>query len=221
MKIKKYKALFIIFTFFIVIYFLLDLIKIKKIECKTQYGECPKSIYGDSKNIKDIKKSLKSNFLVNNFTIQYQIPSILKVFVNIKKAEFIVYDQLANKYFSVDKDGLILNNENDSTLSLLTKKDFKGEIGTRISDKDLFFLNLIRKVNLLYGVNVGEYFSDGDYLSIKLKSGETVYFPSVGDVDVLIGGLRVIFSRLNDNDEGIKMDYVKEIDLRFKNPVLR
>jgi len=40
-------------------------------------------------------------------------------------------------------------------------------------------------------------------------------------VDSLVGGLRLIFSRLNDGSQGIRMEDIKEIDLRFKNPVLR
>ena len=48
-----------------------------------------------------------------------------------------------------------------------------------------------------------------------------VRFSLEGDIDVLAGSLRLIFSRLNDETTGIRMGDVSEIDLRFKNPVIR
>ncbi len=48
-----------------------------------------------------------------------------------------------------------------------------------------------------------------------------MHFPLEGDIDTLVGSLRLIFSRLNDEGEGIRMEDIREIDLRFNNAVLR
>jgi hypothetical protein len=62
-----------------------------------------------------------------------------------------------------------------------------------------------------------------DSLIIELDDSIRVIFPLEGDGQLLLGALRLVNSQLNSGakDSTIMKSMVKEIDLRFKNPVLR
>ena len=53
---------------------------------------------------------------------------------------------------------------------------------------------------------------------VKIAGGVKVIFPLEGDIDVLLGSLRLILSQLNNDEREIR---IGSIDLRFENPVLR
>ena len=78
---------------------------------------------------------------------------------------------------------------------------------------------MLEKINFLYSIN--ESIIENDYIKVKIKNYPQTLFSAEGDVDFLVGSIRLIFSRLNDEAEGIRMNEIREIDLRYKNPVLR
>ena len=61
----------------------------------------------------------------------------------------------------------------------------------------------------MYQVNKGEMINSG--LVVELPTRVRVILPLEGSVEILLGSLRLIYSQVTD----------KEIDLRFKNPILR
>lgn len=201
--------LIIVFVFFVP-KVIQKLIKIKKIECISQFGECPKLIINSQ-----IEEQLKSNILVNDYLIQYKIPDTLKIEVNLKKAKYAIFGA-KNKYYILDKNGLIIEIKEETSLPILVDESFVGKLGQIVDPKKIFLLQIIEKVNWLYSVNRGKIGSN--HLLIVLKDETKVFFPLEGDVDLLVGSLRLIFSRLNDSQEGIKM---REIDLRFRQAILR
>lgn len=221
-KINVFKVLsiiLIIIFIFITPIILQKLIKIKKVICVSQYGSCSYefelSNYRTTKN--NIEKILKKDIQINNYLIQYKIPSTLKVEINIKKPKYAVfYNQ---KYFLLDKEGLILSESKETNLPTLVNNNFQNKIGNMISNKELFSLKIIEKVAQLYSVKTG--LIQNEELKIILKEGILVHFPLEGDIDTLVGSLRLVFSRLNDESQGIKMEDVREIDLRFKDVVLK
>lgn len=215
------KYLFLLIVIFVLIITPYFLFKIKKVECQTQYGSCPNELISGVSTKKEIKKKLDDSILVNSYILQYQIPSILKVSVNIKEPVFAIYSLSNNKYYLIDQSGLILGETQNSSLPYIEKENSSIKIGERIIDSDLFLLRLIDKINRLYTIKYGKYLTNENSMSVRLPNGVTAFLPERGDVDVLIGSLRVIFSRLNDDEQGIKMGDISEIDLRFKNPVLR
>ncbi len=200
------------------------LVRITRIECSSQYGSCD-AILADSLNIsgnyKDVKKQinelLDKNVRVSSYTVQYKIPSILKVELNLIKPKYAIRD-LSNNCYLIDKNGVVIEISKESNLPTLIN-NVTYSTGQKISDKDNFALQLIEKVSWVYSVPVGTI--ENGSLLIMLKEGILVRFPLVGDSDVLVGSLRLIFSRLNDESEGIRMNEIREIDLRFKNPILR
>jgi len=216
--------LFIIFIFFTPLIFQ-KLVKINKIECFSQYGSCEGvldnslSITGNYKDTrKNVEQILKQNIKVKSYLIQYKIPGTLKIEINLKKPKFAILNK-DSKYYLIDEDRLILEISNESNLPSLISNDFNKNIGGKVGDVDIFALKIIEKVAWLYSVKTGVL--ENNELKIILKEGVIVHFPLEGDIDTLVGSLRLIFSRLNDEGEGIRMEDIREIDLRFKQPILR
>jgi hypothetical protein len=195
-------------------------------------GDCPvfltflNYVGKDYKAVKSqINTILEQNILINSFLIQYKIPGTLQIEVDLKKPKFAVrglstIKDLQNRIFLVDKDGLIVEMANESDLPTLQKNEsIEYKVGKTIPEKDKFSLSLFEGVNYLYSIKLG--IQEKNELKVTNSEGIIIRFPLEGDKDVLLGSLRLIFSRLNDSSEGIRMEDVNEIDLRFKNPVIR
>lgn len=226
-NIFKYLSIFLIVLFILSIPTVIKrLIKINKIECNSQFGPCTKQFQlGDYKFVKDqIEKDLKQSVQVSSYLIQYKIPSTVKIDLVLKKPKFAIKNSNGN-YFLIDKDGFVVETTQESNLPTLLNNNTTYKVGDSVLDKDMFALKIIEKISLLYSVQTG--IVEKNALKIKLNEGVLLYFPLEGDVDVLVGSLRLIFSRLNEGTQGIKMEDtvtisdVKEIDLRFANPIIR
>ncbi len=216
--------LIVIFIFFIPT-IIKKIIKINKIECESQFGVCSDDLglklyeFTDYKIArKGVHELLVKNIQVNSFLIQYRIPNVLKVDVNLKKPKYAIRNANGN-YFLVSRDGVVLNIGNETNLPVLERNEANYNVGDKINDKDRFALEIIEKVAWLYSKNNGAIV--GNELKVNLNESVIARFPLEGDVDLLIGNLRLIFSRLNEGEEGIRMNDIREIDLRFKNPILR
>lgn len=202
-------------------------IKIGKIECVTQHGECPKEIidglkYYENYDYKTTKKYvseyLKTNLLVSDFLLQYRIPNTLKVDLNLKKPKSSIFNLNDNLYYLIDSDGVVVGVNPESSLPRI-ETNTQLKIGEKVSEKEKFALDIVHSLAYLYAIDKGVF--DGNQLKVVNSEGITVLFPVEGDVSFLIGSIRLIFSRLNDGSEGIRMNEIKEIDLRYKNPILR
>lgn len=219
-NIFKYLSIFLIILFLLSIPSIIKkLIKINKIECITQFGPCDQEFQlGDYRFVKDqIEKGLKKNIQVNSYIIQYKIPSTIRIEINLKKPKYAIKD-LVNRIYLIDKEGVILKISKESNLPILVN-DVTYVVGQKISDKDMFALTLLEKVGIINIVTTAEV--KKETLEVKIDNMILVKFPIEGDIDVLAGSLRLIFSRLNEQAQGIRMENVHEIDLRFKNTVLR
>ncbi|HLD91880.1 MAG TPA: hypothetical protein VI795_00625 [Patescibacteria group bacterium] len=222
---KILSLILIVFFMLSTPYVVLKLIKINKIECISQYGDCNGvldnnlSVVGSYKDTKEnIEQILKHNIKVKSYVMQYKIPSTLEIEIDLKKPKFAIKNK-DSRYYLIDEDKLILEISNESNLPVLVSSDFNKNIGDEVDDIHLFALKIIEKNAWLYSVKTGVL--ENNELKITLKEGVIVHFPLEGDIDELIGSLRLIFSRLNDEGEGIRMEDIREIDLRFNNAVLR
>ncbi len=230
-NLNIFKILSILITLFFLILLptiIKKSIKIGKIECVSQHGECPKEIldglrHYESYNYKVTKKYvseyLDSNLLVSDYLLQYHIPNILKVDLNLNKPTSSILNLSDSLYYLVDANGMILSIGSDSDLPKIELNNPKLKVGDIVSDKEKHGLEIIRNLSFLYSIEKGEL--NENQLKVVSNEGVTVLFPLEGDTSFLIGSLRLIFSRLNDGSEGIRMNEIKEIDLRYKNPILR
>lgn len=224
--IFKYLSILLIILFiFFIPSVIKKMIKINKIECSSQFGTCTKSYQlGDYSFVKkQIEADLNKDIQVSSYLIQYKIPSTIKIDLSLKRPKYAIKN-LSNDIYFIDKDGLVLTNASELNFLYLTS-DTTYTAGQKISDKEMFSLKLLEKVKLINNVTSAE-IKKGT-LELKIDDRFLVKFPIEGDIDVLVGSLRLIFSRLNENSQGIKIENtvnisdVREIDLRFKNPVLR
>ena len=193
---------FIVIFVVLVLFFLSPFFIKVKTECRTQYGECPFEL--ESGNLyqtkRKITKNLKNNYLVTDFSMQFKLPNILLVNVLVKKPIFAIQD-VSNKIFLIDKDGKILSTVDSTSLPMVVQES---------SIPNLFTLNLMQGISQMYQINIGRI--ENDSLVVELPTSIKVIFPLSGDSQVLLGSLRLVYPKIGT---------YREIDLRFKNPVLR
>jgi len=185
------------------IFFLPRLIRINKISCKSQYGECSLDLTErfaklQGKSLFDargaIGEELSGERTISDFMIQFKLPSNLVVNVLEKKPKYAL--KAGDTYALVDKEGLVIKIEKETPLPYIE----------------------------LAGVlpNVGGGRLENQSLVVELPQGLKVIFPLEGEKEVLLGALRVILDRLNESDKDSRIGKeITEVDLRFQNPVLK
>ncbi|MBX4205966.1 hypothetical protein KW795_02105 [Candidatus Microgenomates bacterium] len=115
----------------------------------------------------------------------------------------------------MDKGGIIIEESDTSNLpNLLIDPNLNVILkkGEKLSSEFQFATLLLQKMYFVYNTN----HANVSAYSISFDLNEKkVVFPLNGDIDVLLGSLTVILSRLNsENNYSI-------IDLRYKNPILK
>lgn len=206
---------------------LLKSIKINTITCQTQYGDCSNDLSNllnltvgrDLKFSKNyINDILANDISINDYLIKFKIPSSLEVEVNLKKPNIAIM-ATNGLYYLIDKDGLVVAAVAETELPYVTSQEFEYKIGNELDSKHKFAVNIFYYLNYLFSVKEAKI--EADSLIVLSNEGIKVIFPLEGDAKVLVGSLKLIFSRLNDEAEGIRMNDISEIDLRFKNAILR
>jgi hypothetical protein len=197
-----------------------------RVECKSQSGGCPSSVTDqlsrqNGKSIflaeREIKKNLKSNFLVSAFTLQFKLPNILRVDLIIKKPVFALKSVSSEAFDLVDADGYVLETSGETSLPKVIKNENIPGVGEKVSDKDFLALQLTDGAYKMYQISSSTI--EGDTLLVDLVGPIRVLFPLVGaDRELLLGSLRLIYSNIQNREGGV---LYSQIDLRYKNPVLR
>ncbi|QQG41174.1 MAG: hypothetical protein HYV90_03270 [Candidatus Woesebacteria bacterium] len=215
---------FLILICFALVFLSPFFIKIK-INCKSQFGSCPERVLSrigvfNGKNLyiakRNIGKILSSDFTISNYSLQFKLPNILETYIVVKKPFAALVDRNTKIAALVDGDGKILSFGSDSTLPTVTTDLINQSEGQRVTDRDFFALKIIAGVFQMYQIRTGE--MDSESLVVELSPQIRVIFPLYGDSDILLGSLRLIYSKISEPDNTGKFS---EIDLRFKNAVLR
>ncbi|MFZ3301281.1 MAG: hypothetical protein WA152_01035 [Microgenomates group bacterium] len=203
-------------------------IKISKIDCQSQFGPCPQNFEFDEyetksydyKFVRDqIEINLKNDISVNSYLIQYKIPNAIKIDLNIKSPKNAIYSMSTNKFYLLSSDGIVLSIVDSTDLPKISVENLNLEVGKQIGEKEMFAIKVLSYMSFLFSINEG--IIEKNDLRFVNSDGVNIIFPTEGDIDLLVGSIRLIFSRLNDETEGIRMNEIREIDLRYKNPVLR
>lgn len=206
--------------------FIRKLIIIQKIKCQTQFGDCPPEIIMKVegyryRNYKDLKKEtqriLDESLLVDTYLIQYQIPSTLKIDLAAKAPSYAV--KIGDQYFLIDSEGVVLEKTSKTILPFIAATDIQLQVAQKIAPDLEFALKLLKRVSVIYTIESA--ILDNSKFEIKLSDAALIKLPLIGNDEALAGAIRLIYSRLNEGKEGFRMEDVKEIDLRFKNPVIR
>lgn len=194
------------------------------IRCQSQYGECnyevqqglgafnQKSLFSAKSGI---AKYLKANHLVSNFSLQFKLPNILLVQILAKKPIFALFNRERSLAALVGGEGEVLSVSPETALPRVFTVQDLPKPGENIGADNLFALKLIGGVFEMYQVPAGE-FQNGS-LTVDLPGPVRVIFPEEGDTELLLGALKLIYTKTQGENSG----KFTQIDLRFKNPVLR
>ena len=128
-----------------------------------------------------------------------------------------------NKYYLLTEDGVVVDIKDQTDLPNIAVNSQKlvkeYTFGDTINEEVIFASNIVKNLKYLYSINSVILFDD--YIEATTNESIKLIYPNSGDIDLLIGSTRLIFSRLNQGVEGIRMNEVGEIDLRYKNPIIR
>lgn len=196
-----------------------------RVECRSQFGECPPDlrqslVEADNKSFysakKMIEKKIKSNFLVSNFTVQFKLPNILKVNLLVKKP-FYAISNSGGVFDLVESEGVVVAQASSAALLYVTISGDLPAVGQNVGEKYLLALKLIDGVNKMYQTGSGVI--ETDTLLVDLPPKIRVIFPLAGySREMLLGSLRLVYSNIQSGENG---NTYSQIDLRYRNPVLR
>jgi hypothetical protein len=218
------KIPYFLIVIFVVALFLLPLFIKVKLECRSQFGECPSEVNSklqslNSESLFGARNKagiiLKKDFLVSDFSTQFKLPDILLIDIIAKKPYFAIKNSASGKYELIDQKGMVIAISDSSGLPTVITSDQLNQVGQEVSSEDLFALNLISGVDEMYQVGYGTITNDA--LVVDMPVGVRVIFPLEGDSGVLLGALRLIYAKVTTNYLGT----YSQIDMRYKNPVLR
>lgn len=229
MKYLKIGATLLFFLILLLSFLVIPrILIIKNISCSNQYGDCSENLElelekAKGKSLIEAKKEIagimKQNLFVKEYTLRYEIPDKIRIYTIAKKAKFSLKNIEVDIYALIDQDGMVLGFGENSTLPKVIFAGKYAGVGETVGTKELFALNLISSLYYFYQVKEGMIVEDR--LEVRMSDGVTVTFPLEGDRDILLGSLKVILSRLNEDAKDSKIKKVSQIDLRFKNPVLK
>jgi len=208
-------------------------IKIKNIVCQSQFGPCNASILGSinkigngEKSYYDVKRELQgtlaSNILVSDYSFHFRFPNIVEVNLLERKAKYAIKAEGTDSYALVDEEGYVIYFQDLTGLPFLTTIEPPPNVGKKVSDKVAFALEILYGTFSSYQVREG--IIENESLVIELSQGPKVIFPLEGEREVLLGSLRLVLSKLNNDSQDFKIENVSGasiIDLRFKNPVIK
>lgn len=203
----------LIFSLFFLFLVLPRLIKVKKIECYNQYGLCSNEflikvnpVLNDSLDTakKKITEEFKNTKLIGKYSFRFKLPATLRIDLILKKPKYAILNKNTSEMVLVDSEGVVLEKAGNTNLPYII---VSGDLS---ANKKMFALEIIYGIYYLYQVKSGEIVNDS--LEVKIPEAGKIIFPLEGERDILLGSMKLILSRAGK---------FKEIDLRYKNPVIR
>src|SRR3989344_619612 len=170
---------------------------IKKIDCESQFG--PRSDIVENavesvleKNLRDARKTLKNSLSahdkVSDFSVTFNLPDNLEVFVVERKASAAVVSKGEQIYTLIDEDGEVVGTSQDTQLPIIVLED-------EVSAADISFAAaLTNAIYNLYQTRFGRLTNDA--IEFEIKDGIKAIFPREGDVEVLVGSLQLILAKV-------------------------
>lgn len=223
------KRLFLLLGIVLIIVLLSGLffIKVRSVTCTTQdKNVCPNqtntalSLLKGSRLLGAEKRAraiLSSKAEVKDFKIQTSILGDISVSITLREASIALKPDSSDTYTLYTKDGIVVREDKNTTLPFITLKE-------QIPSESVPFVVQLG-FELTTMLPTKELVIEGSSLKVVLRDDRMLYYPLSGDLDLLLGSTIATFSQLNLSDGKLIIDRkattIREIDLRFKNPVLR
>ena len=209
------------------------ILPIRQISCVSQFGPCNQSlkksmekIVAEQKSLSKTKKALKSllanDVLVDEFHLQFKLADRLEATILERKPRFALGNEKTKILALVDSSGYVILFQDSSSLPKLIVPFSLPNLGEKVDEATLFGLETLDEAFSFYQVQTAKLADNG--LVIELPLGPKVIFPLEGERAVLFGSLRLILAKLNRDTQDSRIENttkVREIDLRFNNPVVK
>jgi hypothetical protein len=230
-KHKKKIAILLAVLGIILIVIVVRNIKINEIKCFNQFGECNDRQTSELDKFrgsgyftvkKKVNNYLSNEISINSYNIQYQFPDVLQINLIELVPSFGLSRSDLELTAMVDKSGKVLSLEKSTNAPVIQITGDLPQIGNLVSQEQLFALNFVYDVVSTAKIKNARILEHS--LEIEYEDGIKVLAPLSGDREVIIGSLLLIKSQLNSVSEESKIDTgnsFHEIDLRYKNPILR
>ena len=163
----------------------------------------------------ELSKFLKSQPLVSDFSVQFKLPDFLQVNLIIREPLFALKDSGSGNIDLVGKNGEVFSSTQNSNLPTVVVVGGIPAVGANVGGQNLFALELEAGVYEMYQIQSSDI--QNKTLLVDMPGGIRVIFPLEGDYQVLLGALRLIYSKIQSEP----VNSYSQIDLRYKNPVLR
>ena len=202
-------------------------LELRKVSCSTQFGECSEALRDKldgnvGRKLSEAKKSIRdvlsAETSVEEFAVRFRLPSEYKIDLILKKPKYGLKNPQGSVAL-VDGGGMVVAFVEETNLPVVIYEGKLPNVDGNVSPQQAFALEVVYNMFYYHHVKQGEV--KDNMLVCLLPEGIEVVFPLEGDKRVLMGSLRLILSRLNDEREGLKIERVSRIDLRFRNPVLK
>lgn len=208
-------------------------LKINEVTCQSQFGPCNTSVLksidkvvnGD-KSLNDVKNDLHgiltNNILVSDYSLHFQFPSKIEVSLIERKPKYAIKAKNTDSYALVNEEGYVIYFQDLTGLPFLITPEPPPNVGETVSNRTFFALEILYGMFSSYQVREG--IIEEESLVIELSEGPRVIFPLEGEKEILLGSLRLVLSKLNNDEQDSKIENVSGksiIDLRFKNPVIK
>jgi len=195
---------------------------IRTVGCSNQFGLCDAELKSNLEDVRGMslldgerkaREILSQDPQVVNSAVTYLVPGSLEIKTIVKKPE-VATTLDGTEYFIYDTFNEFVERTPQTELPILIIEDNREEPFAR---------ELFRALFRYYGLREGRLTHQG--LEVQLDGGVLVIFPKNGDIDILLGSLSIVLSRLNTLSENPTMNSTgrnfRELDLRFSRPVLR
>lgn len=218
----------LVFFFFIIAVVLIAFvstffIKVKEVECKSQFGPCSSFIENEVAGLRGIrlerlpfrlKKVLTSQVLVQKYS--WRLINIDKVLITLIERKPIFAIKGADTFALIDKDGIVISFTKETNLPYIIYQDVPKSSGQKIEDRILFMGRILEDLFSQYQIKEAK--AQDHSFAVIFSEKLIILFPEEGDEVKIIGTLKLILSRLKDTSD---LARIRLIDLRFKNPLVK
>lgn len=205
-----------------------DFLKVKKIDCKTQYGPCNEEETGQLSTFlnqnflflqtPEISTAFRKDFRIRKVYVQRIFPSQLIVFLEKRKplVALRMEGMPEKEEFLLDKEGMVVGLSESSALPLLETGERKDIVVGERADPSLVDASKLLYLTYRLGLTSDRLVGSLERGLFTISIGDTqIFYPLERNPKISAGALQLIWTKSR-----IDGKLPKSIDLRYSNPVL-
>jgi hypothetical protein len=216
-------VLFLLVVFFGLRTFFIRRIGIEKVTCTSSAGDCPLTLQTHLRGMQGKPFGEAPGFLRDVFShiyftehYSYQLVPPHELFVSVVSSHPYYCIIVGSTRIDVSDTNIVLALlEEPGTDCLRTDMNLTVGLGKPLANEYLFAAKLSKA---LTEARFAHQFVIHDTSLTATFSDRSVLYPTSGDIPYLVGATELVFSRLNTDET---LSRIKEIDLRYTQPVLR